>query len=108
SATVGRIPNFGQTSQSRGSGNYDTGEKRGLSAAPVIAATSEQRNGLAFRPALAVFINQSGSLGLIRVLDPYLRRWPTGLLRAGGTRPSRDSSPSREGAIREWACGPRF
>src|SRR6516162_1143545 len=28
SATVGGIPNFGQTSQNRGSRHYDTGEKR--------------------------------------------------------------------------------
>jgi hypothetical protein len=33
-----------------------------------------------FRPARAAFINQSGSLDLIHVLDPYLRRWPIGAL----------------------------
>src|SRR5262249_44243226 len=32
SATVGGIPNFGQTSQNRGSRHYDTGEKRGPGA----------------------------------------------------------------------------
>ena len=61
-------------------------EARAERQAPVIAAAPEQRNGLAFRPARVVFINQSGSLGLIHVLDAYLRRWPIGHSPARGTR----------------------
>jgi hypothetical protein len=49
------------------------------------------------------FINQSSSLGLVHVLDPYLRRWADRALAGAWNPASRDSSPSREGAIREWA-----
>ena len=64
SATVGGIPNFGQTSQNRGSDHYDTERSEAVRHALVIAAAPGQGNGLACRPAWALFINQSGSLGL--------------------------------------------
>jgi len=67
---------------------------------------------LAFRPARAVFVNQSKSLGLIDVLDPCLRRWPIGHSPARGIQRaaiqvSRERALTGNGhADRDFECVP--
>jgi hypothetical protein len=53
------------------------------------------------------FINQSGSLGGIRGLDPYLWRLPVGHS-AGAWHPASHIQVPRRRTIREWAWLPQF
>jgi hypothetical protein len=96
SATVGWIPNFGQTSQSRIRPLRHRREARAGRHAPLIASVPGQGDGLALRPARAAFINQSGSLGRIHGLDPYLRRLPIGHSPAPGMRRAATQIPAQE------------
>lgn len=100
SATVGGIPNFGQTSQSR-IRPLRHREKRGPGAT--------RRKGMAWHCARhrAAFINQSGSLGRIMALIPYLRRLPARHLPC--VEPGEPRSKSLAGGtIHEWAWPPQF
>jgi hypothetical protein len=93
SATVGRIPNFGQTSQSR-IRPLRQGEKRGP------GATRRKRMAWHCARHQAAFINQSGSLGRIHGLDPPPAAIAGQDLPVRGIR--RAKSPRRT-TIREWA-----
>jgi hypothetical protein len=103
SATVGWIPNFDQTSQSRGIRSLRHRREASAERQARSCRSSDQSNGLAFSLG---GIHQS-----IRQLRPYPR--PRSLLAtmadralAGAWNPAEPRfSPSREGAIREWACG---
>jgi len=108
SATVGGIPNFGQTSQNQGSGHCDTDEKRGpgsmrrSSSLLLGKGRAWHRAGHGRHSS----INPAAWAGTIASI-------PTcGVCRSGIGRLMESGEPRSkslwEGTISEWACGAQF